>query len=172
MILRILSRLVVPAVAVLAVSCTGYHIGASKPTRLRNVHTISVPNFKNQTLEPRIDVFFTNALISRMQEDGTYQVARSGAADAVLECTITSVERRQLRSARFNTLRSRELGLRAMVEYKLIDSATQEILAQGNVRGDSTVFADANFQNAERQAVPEVAADAADDLVSRLAEGW
>ena len=172
MILRFLTRLVVPAAAVFAVSCTGYHIGASKPARLANVHTIAVPNFKNMTLDPRIDVFFTNALISRMQEDGTYKVARSGAADAILECTITSMERRQLRSARFNTLRSRELGLRAMIEYKLIDAATQQVLVQGNVRGESTVFADANFQNAERQAVPEVASNAADSLVSRLSEGW
>ena len=50
MILRFLTRLVVPAAAVFAVSCTGYHIGASKPARLANVHTIAVPNFKNMTL--------------------------------------------------------------------------------------------------------------------------
>jgi len=172
MILRHLIRLVLPVLAIVATSCTGYHLGASKPAQMGDVHTLAVPNVKNLTLQPRIDVHFTNALISRLQEDGTYKVAREGAADAVVECTITKIERRQLRSARFNTLRSRELGLRVQVEYKVVDLRSQKLLQRGIVQGDTTVFADANFQNAERQALPEAATAAADTLVSRLAEGW
>ena len=56
MILRHLIRLVLPALAILATSCTGYHLGASKPAQMREVHTVAVPNVKNLTLQPRIDV--------------------------------------------------------------------------------------------------------------------
>ena len=86
--------------------------------------------------------------------------------------TITDIERRQLRSARFNTLRTRELGLNLMVTYRLVDLRTQEVLRQGSARGETTVFIDANYQNAERQAIPEAAQRAAERIVSNLAEGW
>ena len=153
-------------------SCAGYRVGPVKPAQLENVQTIAVPNVKNLTLEPRIDVHMTNAIISRMQEDGTYKVATQGNADASLEVTITEIQRRQLRSARFNTLRTRELGLNLMLTYRLVDLRTQEVLRQGSARGETTVFIDANYQNAERQAIPEAAERAAERLVSNLSEGW
>lgn len=153
-------------------SCAGYRIGAVKPAALEGINTISVPNVKNLTLEPRVDVYMTNAIISRIQEDGTYRVATQSGADAVLECTIENITRRQLRSARFNTLRTRELGLSIVVSYKLVDLRTQAVLRRGNARGNTTIFIDANYQNAERQAVPEAAQRVADQLVSDISEGW
>lgn len=153
-------------------SCAGYRVGPVKSAQLQNVQTIAVPNVKNMTLEPRIDVHVTNAIISRLQEDGTYKVATQGNADAALEVTITNIERRQLRSARFNTLRTRELGLNLLLEYRLVDLRTQEVLRRGIARGVTTVFIDANYQNAERQALPEAAQRAAERLVSNLSEGW
>ena len=162
------------ALAVMALfpSCAGYHIGGVKPAQLQGVQTIAVPNVKNLTLEPRVDVFVTNSIIARMQEDGTYKVANEGNADAKLEVSITNFDRRQLRSARFNTLRTRELGLSIGLEYRLVDLKTQEVLRRGTARGDTTVFIEGNHQNAERQALPEAAERAATRLVSNLSEGW
>jgi hypothetical protein len=169
---RLTTRLVLAATVLSLAACAGYRVGPAKPTAMQGVATLAVPNVKNNTLEPRVDVMLTNAIISRLQEDGTYRVAREGAADAVLEVTLVRLERRQLRSARFNTLRSRELGLVADLEYRVVDLRTQEVISTGSVRGDTTIFADANYQNAERQAMPEVARRAAERLVSRIAEGW
>lgn len=160
------------AASLLFPSCAGYRVGPVKPEALQGVNTIAVPNVKNLTLEPRIDVHVTNAIISRMQEDGTYKVATQGSSDASLEVTITNIERRQLRSARFNTLRTRELGLLVSLDYRLVDLRSQEVIRQGTARGETTVFIDANYQNAERQAIPEAAQRAAERLVSNLSEGW
>lgn len=160
------------AATVLMPSCAGYRVGPVKPEALQGVQTIAVPNVKNLTLEPRIDVHVTNAIISRMQEDGTYKINTQGGADASLEVTITNIERRQLRSARFNTLRTRELGLVMTLDYRLVDLRTQQVLRRGMARGETTVFIDANYQNAERQALPEAAQRAADRLVSNITEGW
>jgi outer membrane lipopolysaccharide assembly protein LptE/RlpB len=171
-----MKNFLLPALAVISFallpSCAGYHMGSVKPAALVNVHTLSVPNAKNLTLEPRIDAHVTNAVLSRLQEDGTYKVAREGAADAQLELTISKLERRQMRSARFNTLRTRELGLMMTVDYRLVDLRTQAVLRQGSVRGDTTIFIDSNYQAGEREALPEAAQRAADRLVSHLSEGW
>ena len=153
-------------------SCAGYRLGSVKPSAFRDIHTISVPTVKNRTLEPRIDAHVTNAIISRFQEDGTYKIATSGDADAALEVTILRFDRRQLRSARFNTLRTRELGLIMTLEYQFVNLHTQTLLKKGTVRGETTVFMDGNHQSGERQALPEAADRAADSLVSIISEGW
>ena len=80
--------------------------------------------------------------------------------------------RRQMRSARFNTLRTRELGLMLYLDFRLVDLRTQAVLRQGSVRGDTTIFIDSNYQAGEREALPEAAQRAADQLVSDLSEGW
>lgn len=165
-------RLALTGLVVVLSSCAGYRVGAVKPAALQGINSIAVPNFKNETLEPRIDVLMTNSTIARFQEDGTFQVRSAGEADAVLEARITDLSRRQLRSARFNTLRSRELALVATIEYRLVDADSRLVLSQGTVRADTTIFTDANFQNAERQALPQVGERAAEALVSRLSEGW
>lgn len=160
------------AAALLATSCAGYRLGPAKPAALAHVNVIAVPNAKNETLQPRIDTLVTNAIISRLSEDGTFRVALEGDADAVLEAKIVRIERRQLRSARFNQLRSRELGLRVIVEYRLVDLETGLILRAGSERGETSVFIDANYQNAERQAIPEAANRVASRIVTNISEGW
>jgi len=169
---NLLPRLALIASAFILASCSGYQIGTPKPANMQHVRVIAVPNVKNDTLEPRIDVLLTNSIISRMQEDGTFETAREDKADAILQARILRIDRRQLRSARFNTLRSRELGVAIIVEYSVIDSTTQQLLRRGQVRGDTSVFIDANYQNAERQAFPEAADRAAAQIVSRISEGW
>ena len=52
---------------------------------MRGVKKIAVPTFKNDTLEPRVEVLLANAVIKQIQQDGTYQVAREKDADAILE---------------------------------------------------------------------------------------
>ena len=43
---------------VLLVSGCGYKLGEIRPTPMRSVRTLSVPNFKNETFESRIEVLF------------------------------------------------------------------------------------------------------------------
>jgi len=167
-LLYLSSILIMP---LLTASCAGYRVGAVTPDYLTEVSTINIPNFKNNTLEPRLDAIVTNAVIARFMNDGTLQVTNGDNADTVLEGTITRVDRRQLRSARFNTLRSRELGFIITVDYRLIEPATQRVLAAGTVRGDTSLFVDANIQGAERQAVPDAALRLAENLVTRVTEG-
>jgi hypothetical protein len=160
------------AVALVSSSCAGYRIGATKPAELLSVERVAIPTFRNLTLEPRSSVLMTNMVIKQFQRDGSYQISSEENADAVLRGTIIEMERRQLRSAKFNTLRSREINLTIRVEYELEELATGIILARGMSQGDTNIFLDPNFQLSERQAIEDASREVAERIVTRVSEGW
>lgn len=64
-----------PLVALLFSGCAGYKIGPIQPKFMEGIRTIAVPSFKNDTLEPRVEVALANAVIKQFQQDGTSQIA-------------------------------------------------------------------------------------------------
>jgi len=160
------------AAALLLTSCAGYRAGSDKPGRMENVTSIAVPTFKNLTLEPRSSVLITNNVVRQFQIDGTYQIKDPQQADAILRGTIRDFTRRQLRSARNNNLRTRELELVMDVDFVVEEPVTGNLLSKGTVRGATSIFLDPNFQLSERQALDDASRKMAEELVSRLTEGW
>ncbi|MEM7388181.1 MAG: LPS assembly lipoprotein LptE [Verrucomicrobiota bacterium] len=168
MLLRLLS-----AFALLALTgCLGYRVGAVKPEAFSHIRKIAIPTFVNQSQEPRSAVLVTNTVIRQMQTDGTYEISSEERADAVLEATIKQIRRRQARSARFDTLRTSELEFTLEVEFRLRDVKTNATLDSGIVEGTTSQFLDPNLQLSERQALPLAAQRVAENLVSRISEGW
>ena len=164
--------LLTAAIALLLPACAGYTTGSDKPGRMENVRSIAIPTFRNLTLEPRSAVLVTNNVVRQFQLDGTYQIKDAQDADAVLRGTIREFTRRQLRSARNNTLRTRELELVMVVEFVVEEPVTGNLLAKGTVQGTTSVFLDPNFQLSERQAIDDASRKMSEELVSRLSEGW
>jgi len=179
--------------AIFSNGCAGYRLGSVKPSVYADIHNIYVPTFENDTLEPRVDVLTTNAVIKSLQADGTYQITGKDNADAVLRGKITRIERRQLRAARKDTLRTREMLIYMIVEWSLHDPITGDKLEYreakdiddnardgstslqirpGRVIGQTQIFLDPNFQLSERNAMPLAAQDAAKVLTGQLTEGW
>ena len=173
--------------------CAGYQVGPVKPETYAAISKLYIPTFENETLEPRSAAIVTNAVIKQIQQDGSYQVTSKEKADAILEGKIIRVERRQLRAAQTDTLRTTEMQLFIVVEWALIDPATGKKLAYaeakdpsgtrtesvatlrhrpGRVVGRTIQFLDPNFQLSERNALPLAAEDAAEQLVSQLSDGW
>ena len=169
---RASSVLLLSVCALLFTGCAGYRTGSAKPAQMVSVETLAVPVFKNLTLEPRSSVLITNMVVKQLQRDGTYRITSEEGADAVLKGTIRQMERRQLRSAKFNTLRSREVLLRIFVDYVVEEPGTGLILAEGTVQGDTNIFLDRNFQLSERQGIEDATRDLAEKLVARVCEGW
>ncbi len=152
-------------------SCAGYQLGSSKPHQLANVTKLAVPTFKNETLEPRLEVLVTNALIKKLQMDGAYQIVPREQADAVLVASIDDIERSQFRAVRTNTLRSSEILNRLYVKYTVQDSAGNKLL-EGREMAYSNLVLDANVQLSERQALADAAERLGASLESRISEGW
>jgi len=152
-------------------SCAGYHTGASRPAKMSGVMKLEVPTFKNDTLEPRLEVLATNALIKKLQEHGTYKIVETGEGDARLEATIIDIERGQFRSVRSNTLRTSELLMRLRIDFKVVNTTGEELL-EGQSRGESNIVIDPNTQLTERQALADATERLSIDLASQLTEGW
>lgn len=152
-------------------SCAGYQLGSGRPAVMEAVKTIAVPVFRNQSLIPRSSVLITNRVIRQFQVDGSYKIEDTGRADAILRGTIQPLHRRQLRTDKFNTLRTLEQEIRLVLDYT-VETRSGAVITSGTVEGTSSHFLDANFQRSEYQALDDAAAKLAEELVSRLSEGW
>ncbi len=169
--------LFLPLAALLLSGCAGYHVGPIKPKSMRDIKTIAVPTFKNDTLEPRVEVLLANSVIKQFQQDGTYQIVREHDADATLEGSLDEIIRRPSRSVRGNVLQTREFTLVLRIRFRVIDRSGR-VLEQRSVSGQTSFFVTgtdilaANVNQDERQAIPLAAEDAAVRMVSMLSEGW
>lgn len=152
--------------------CAGYVIGPIKPTPMRNIKSLAVNTFKNETLEPRIEVLVTDTVIKQIQQDGTYAVAREGQADAILEGKITHIYRNSARSVQGNIFATREFNLEVDIDYKVTRRGTGEVLASRTVYGTTSFFVGRDVESDQRQAIPLAAQDAAVAIVSQISEGW
>lgn len=159
------------AAAILLSGC-GYHLGEIRPTPMRSVRTLAVPNFKNNSYIPRLEVLFADTLVKRLQQDGTYEIANTAQADAVVNCTITQVDRSSLRAVQNNVLATSEFGLIVTVRYEVVDQSTGAVLMSGVAQGRAQFFSGNDLVTIQRQAMSDAAANLADNLASRLTEGW
>lgn len=159
------------AVAFFLSGC-GYKLGEIRPTPMRSVRNLSVPTFKNNTYEPRIEVLFADTLVKRLQKDGSYRIVNSDQADAVLSCVITKIDRRAFRSVQNNVLATSEFGLVVTARYEVVDQSTGGILMSGTVMGRTSFFSGNDLQTIERQAMSNAASDLANNLATVITEGW
>jgi outer membrane lipopolysaccharide assembly protein LptE/RlpB len=158
--------------ALAALSGCGYHLGAAKPALLRNVDTLAVQTFKNETYEPRIEVIMADSLIKQLQQDGTYEIVSDNRADAILYCTLKDAEQRQARAVLDNVLATREFLLKLEVEYELIDRVTGARITTGTITSDTSYFTNNDLQTDQRQAFATAIHEVAVKLTGELTEGF
>ncbi|MEK0450864.1 MAG: hypothetical protein RL088_3132 [Verrucomicrobiota bacterium] len=171
-------RLLAAFMAMLLCGCAGYTVGPIKPTPMKSVRRIAVRNWKNDTLEPRVESMIATMIIKQIQQDGTFEVTDEARADAVLDGTLLSIDRRPVRSLRGNILQTREYQLTLRGRYSVTEKATGKILDQRNLIGVTSFFvtgqnllaADSNQD--ERQALPYAIEEMATRLTSTISEGW
>jgi len=158
--------------ALLLLSGCGYKLGEIRPTPMRSVRTLAVPTFKNQTYESRIEVLFADTLVKKFQQDGTYRIVNSDQADAIVYCTIDRIDRGTLRSVQSNVLATSEFSLVVTARYEVVDQGTGVVLMQGTAQGRTSFFSGNDLQTLERQGLSNAAIDLAQNIATRLSEGW
>ena len=166
------SRLALLAMLAITLAGCGYHLGEIRPTTMRSVRTLAVPTFKNNTFESRIEVLFADTLVKKLQQDGTYRIVDTNQADAVVYCVIEKIDRGALRSVQNNVLATSEFSLSVRARYEIVDIGTGRVLMQGTVTGNTSFFSGNDLQTLERQGLSNAAADLAENLTTRLTEGW
>lgn len=154
-------------------SCAGYRLGGVKPASLASVKTIAVPMVANETLHPRAEALATSAISSALTQDGTYKLGTSGNADAVLQARLTRINYSSIRGSRLDTLLPEELRNKVQIQWSLVDASDRsKTLASGVSTGESQLFVDSNLQTARNNALPDALERAAQDVVSKLANGY
>ncbi|MEI6653641.1 MAG: LPS assembly lipoprotein LptE [Verrucomicrobiota bacterium] len=154
-------------------ACAGYHLGSSKPAALAKVTTIAVPMFTNDTQHPKAEALATSAVSSAFSQDGTYRLSHSDQADAILDGRIKTIGYAAIRGRRLDTLRPEELANTVTLVWSLKEAKNPtHILASGTSMGTSQLFVDSDLQTARNNALPDALERAADNLVSRLANGF
>ena len=168
-----MKRLLVAAIVAVALTgCAGYRLGDVKPHVLRNVKTIAVPTFRNNTYTPRVEVLVTNTIIKQIQQDGTYQITTADRADAVLDGVVIGIGRSPARAVRGNVLAASEFNLGITVGYTLKTKDGSPVVGPGNISGGTSFFVGNDVTADERQALPLAVEDLAVRLVSQISEGW
>lgn len=155
-------------------SCAGYQLGNIPYAEMKGVKKIYVPIVKNETYEPGIETMVTNAIIRRIESDGTYQTGRLREADATLEVTLTDFKRDSLRRARQNSLVTEEYDLNLEATATLTNLRTgRKLFDKEEVIGDTSIYVNEyRMQENERQAMPLAAQALAYEIVRRITEGW
>jgi hypothetical protein len=166
-------RLLPALLAFVLSSCAGYQPGGIKPSAMRNVKSIAVPMFKNDTLHPRAEALATSAAVDAFVLDGTYCIAALDNADAVLEAHVFKIEYSQIRASRIDSMRPEELQNTVTLNWTLKDAKNPiKVLASGSSIGTSRLFVDSNLQTARDNALPDALERATESMVSRLSNGF
>lgn len=153
-----------------AFGCAGYHVG---PATRRNFNSIAVPMFRNETLRPQLEAQISNAIIKRLQQDGSLRIETEPRADVVLNGTVFRYQRNALRTLHADTRVPREYEIDIVVRVEARDRRTGEIVLKSTeVEGKSDVFIGEDQQSAEEQALPLVADDIARRVAGLLVESW
>ncbi len=142
------------------------------------IQTVYVQTFKNAipaseiyAYRPGLEMDVTNAVIKRFNFDGNLKVTRKESADAILEGAIIAYEQEALR---FTTAdRPLEQRLHLVVDIKLINQKTGEIILHEPNFSGTTLFELNDEQGARRISAAEDAVSAlAKNIVDRVVEDW
>jgi hypothetical protein len=156
--------------ATLMTGCAGYQLGPSNGA-YAGAKSIRVNFFENKTDEPRLIVYVNNSLRKTLQQDGTYTLSTRGAADIVVNGTITQYIRSPLTFQPGDAITARDYRIHLTAHVTAIDAHSGKVLLDREVTGRTTIRVGADLGSAERQAAPLLAEDLARNTSALLTEG-
>jgi hypothetical protein len=162
-------------VAVMALNGCGYTRTTVLP---QNIKTIYVETVKNQ-LNPEslyayqqgLEMDITNAVIQRLQQDGTLKVVEQAKADAVLKTDLVFLEQEGLR---FTSLEGvSQFRLFISVRLKLVEAKTGDLIwEEPNFSGDTEYYVTTVTSIGEQKASVDAVRRLAYNIVDRIVEDW
>lgn len=151
--------------------CASYQIGEPAPLPYR---AISVSPPKNLSTLPQLEGPLAAALRQAILQAGSLELAQSGNSDATLELTIVEA-RREIAAVTAEDLgRGRKFQLLVEFELSLKSSGQQEDYLVNSRRFTVTrdIFTESGLVDAEHQAGPEIAREAAQLSIEIISDLW
>lgn len=161
--------------AVMVLSGCGYTRQTVLP---QNIKTIYVETVKNRldpekifAYQPGLEMDITNAVIRRLQQDGTLKVVEQSTADAILKTELVSLEQEGLR---FNSLAGvSQYRLFIVVRLKLVEARTGNIIwEEPNFSGGTEYYVTTATSIGEQKAAVDGVQRLACNIVDRIVEDW
>jgi len=151
--------------------CAGYRLGSTSAD-IPPGRSIEVNFFKNETLEPpRLAEQVNQALRVALQRDGTYRLNTQGDADVVLNGVIIRYDRLGITYLPRDTLTPSDYELVVHAKVIATERSTGRVILEKEVSGKVAIFSTRDLMSAERQALPLLAADFAQNTTTLLTEG-
>ena len=160
-----------PCLAAIALAgCAGYHLGSANgiPAGAR---TIEVQPFNNQTLQPRLGDALTQSLRERLQTDATYRLVTRAPGDIVVTGVIRQYSRQGLGFLNTDVATPDNYRVDLTVHVTARDRLSGKTILDKDVKGHTFVHIGADLASAERQALPLLAEDVAQNITELLTEG-
>ncbi|MDR2462756.1 MAG: LPS assembly lipoprotein LptE [Verrucomicrobiales bacterium] len=176
--MKLLSRSLLLALPLSMLGCAGYQLGNIPSGDMKGVKSIWVPMVKNETFTPYLAPLVTNAVIHEFSNDGTYQTGRAGASEATLTLTVVSFNRAAVNYNPNNSTQTTQFRATLTARATLTNNLTGKVIFKDVPFQGSTDYYVANFNlggdnvEAERQAMPLAAMQAARKIVRQVTEGW
>jgi outer membrane lipopolysaccharide assembly protein LptE/RlpB len=162
---------------VLAVALSGCSY-TRKTVLPRNIKTIYVETVKNKldadkiyAYQQGLEMDITNAVIRRLQQDGTVKVVKKESADAILKTDLLQFEQEGLR---FNQLEGvQEYRLFVVVKLRLVDAKTGDLIwEEPSFTGDNEYYVTNETSIGDQKASVDVVNRLAFNIVDRIVEDW
>ncbi len=142
------------------------------------IQTIYVETFKNAippqliyTYRSGLEIDLTNEVIKRFNFDGNLKVVSEDKADAKLEGAIISYDQEALRFTSID--RPQELRLHLVVDFKLVNLKTNQVIFHESNFSGSTLFEPNDEQGLRRiSAASDAVTELAKNIVNRVVEDW
>ena len=159
----------IAAAAIVLASC-GYHIGALKPSYMKDMNTFCVEVFENETLYPDVGVMMTTAVANSLQSDGTYRMAPRKEADFIVKGSVSRISRESLIISADDTYVSEKIALTVYVNYEVIERKTGKTLSKSFAVDASSIFnqagsSESSIESALSYATRRIADDITVDLI-------
>lgn len=157
--------------AALVAGCAGYHLGPVNGASA-GAKSIEVQPFNNQTLQPRLGDAITQSLRERLQTDATYRLAsHGGSGDVVVTGVVREYSRQGLGFLNTDVTTPENYRVDLVVHVIARDRLSGKTILDKDVKGHTFVHIGDDLASAERQAMPILAEDLAQNISELLTEG-
>lgn len=156
--------------AVLLAGCASYHLGPVDHS-VAGERSIEVAPFNNQTLQPRLGDALTQALRERLQTDATFHLATRDPGDIVVTGVIRSYQREGLSYLSTDVATPENYRVSVVAHVIARERASGKLLLDKDVKGHTLVHIGTDLASTERQALPLLAEDLAQNITELLTEG-
>lgn len=165
---RYLILLFVTVILINLCCCSYSFTGASVPDHL---NTIAIPGFEDRSGsgEPDLRETFENELIQKFIDDNTLAVAEKVNADALLECTITSLTDAPTVVAGGETVTVRRININVRVVYK--DLVKRKTIFDNSFSNFGDYTTD-DFVEGRKEAIVTAVDKITEDILLAVVSNW